>query len=291
MSGAPTTTRWRARGRCPSPGRYRPGVKLATLLALTLCAAACSTTSTAPSEDPGGFVTVVRVLDGDSLIVDIDGAETQVRLRGINTPERDECFDQEAKERTTRLAAVRIRLAGEGHDQFGRLLRYAFAEDGTLINQQLVVDGFALALSTDHPRLSEFKAAENAAFEAGTGRWQAEACGPARPVGIAISGLEPNAPGDDAQNLNGEWVELTNRGTGAARLQGWTLHDESSSHRFTFPEDLTILPDDKLRIFSGCGTRTADALYWCDGNPIWTNGGDTAYLLDGSGNAVDRFPF
>jgi len=263
----------------------------ALALALALSAAACTTTSTSTAGDSGQSYAVMRVLDGDSLVVDIDGSEAEVRLLGINTPERGECFDQAAKDRTTALAAGEISLSGEGEDQFGRLLRYAIASDGTLINRQLVIDGLALALSTDHPGLAEFKAAETAAFEAGTGRWGPAACGSAGEADVAITEFEPNAPGNDAQNPNGEWVKLTNRGTRAAPMKGWILHDESSSHRFRFPTDFSIASGAGVRIFSGCGERSVDALYWCEGGPVWSNSGDTAYLLDGSGNVVDRFAF
>ena len=259
--------------------------------AIALLAAACSSTSQSFSDSPVGLVTVVRVLDGDSLVVTIDGREAQVRLLGINTPERGECFAEPARELTTRMTSGPIRLEAEGEDQFGRLLRYAFTGDGTLINRRLIDDGLALAVSADHSRLAEFKAAEEEAFTGGLGRWRKDACGPPDPARIAITGLEPNAPGDDAQNPNGEWVELTNSGTAPARMDGWTMRDESSSHRFAFPAEFTLPAGGQVRVFSGCGAATSQALYWCEGGPIWSNGGDTAYLLDGSGNVADRHAF
>ena len=114
-------------------------------------AAACN--GTAAPTVPAGTEAVVAVLDGDSLVVDLGGEETEVRLLGINTPERDECFDQEARARAGELAGDRVRLSGEDEDRFGRLLGYAYTEDGTLINQQLVAEGMALALSTNHALL------------------------------------------------------------------------------------------------------------------------------------------
>jgi hypothetical protein len=167
----------------------------------------------------------------------------------------------------------------------------AFAGEGPLINLQLIDEGLALALSGDHPRRSEFKAAEEAALESRRGRWQPEACGPAHPARIVISDLEPNAPGDDAQNPNGEWVELSNQGSESAPMGGWVLQDESSSHRFVFPSDFMLPPGTQLRIFSGCGDATREALYWCAGGAVWSNGGDTAYLLDPSGNVAARHAF
>lgn len=262
-----------------------------TGVALALSVAACTGTAAPTAPDAADSVPVVRVLDGDSLVVGIDGTETDVRLLGINTPERDECFDAEAKARTTELAVGRVRLAGSDEDRFGRLLRYAYAEDDTLINRQLVTEGFALALSTGHSLRADFKAAEEAAFQQRIGRWQPDACGPPSGAAIEISELEYDAPGDDARNANGEWVDITNTGSAAVALEGWVLQDESSSHRFEFPDASTLAAGDRIRVSSGCGIPSEDHLFWCDEDPVWSNDGDTAYLLDGWGNVVDRFAF
>ena len=265
--------------------------RTALAINLALLAAACN--GTAAPTVPAGSDAVVRVLDGDSLIVAVGGTETEVRLLGINTPERDECFDQEAKERARELAGERVRLSGEEKDRFGRVLGYAYTEDGTLINQQLIVEGMALALSTNHALRAEFKTAEQTAFDQQLGRWQADACGPASGNDLAIDRLTYDAPGDDSRNSNGEWIDIINGGRDSASLQGWSIQDESSSHRFRFPDDFTLSAGDRVRISSGCGTPSADHLFWgeCDGDAVWSNSGDTAYLLDAFGNVVDRFAF
>jgi endonuclease YncB( thermonuclease family) len=259
--------------------------------ACALVAAACTGIVEPTALDTGDSVAVVRVLDGDSLVTRSNGSDSEVRLLGINAPERDECYAGQARSRTIDLAADRVLLSGTDRDRFGRLLAYAYTSDGMLINQQLIAEGLALALTTDHPRLAEFKAAEEAAFRERLGRWQADACGPATAAGARIGGLQYDAPGDDGQNPNGEWVEITNgRGT-VADLTGWTLQDESSSHRFEFPAGFRLGPSEGVRIFSGCGEPAGDRLFWCDEDPVWNNGGDTAYLLDPVGNVVDRYAF
>jgi micrococcal nuclease len=260
-------------------------------IALVLILASCTGSAAPTAPDPSEAVRVVRVLDGDSLVVEIAGIETEVRLLGINTPERDECFDDQAKARTTELAVGRVRLVGNDEDRFGRLLRYVYATDDTLINQQLLTEGLALALSGGHSLHSDFKAAEAEAFRQRVGRWQPEACGPAAGGAVEISALEYDAPGDDARNSNGEWVEITNTGNRPAVLNGWAIQDESSSHRFRFPSGFSLAPQAAVRVLSGCGTPSDDQLFWCDGDPVWTNSGDTAYLLDPSGNVVDRLAF
>ncbi|MCP4248315.1 MAG: thermonuclease family protein, partial [bacterium] len=153
-----------------------------------MAVAACTGNAAPTTPGPADSVPVVRVLDGDSLVVLIDGAETEVRLLGINSPERDECFDAQAKARTKELVTDRVSLAGDDEDRFGRLLRYAYAPDGTLINLQLVAEGMALALSTGHPLQADFKAMEAAAFQQHDGRWRADACGPAVDATVTLTG-------------------------------------------------------------------------------------------------------
>ncbi len=236
---------------------------LICFIALALISAACS--STTEPTGPADSAQVVTVLDGDSLVVRIDGGNRDVRLLGINTPERDECFSDEARAATADMVSPTVQLLGEGGDQFGRLLRYVYAEDGALINLELIQGGFALALSTEHGLLDEFKAAEAGAFADRLGLWQTDACGPAGASTVGISRVEPNAPGDDTQNPNGEWVEIANQGSDSVQLSGWTVRDESSQHRYSFPSGFTLDAGAEVRVLSGCGDNSADELYWCEG--------------------------
>jgi endonuclease YncB( thermonuclease family) len=55
---------------------------------------------------------VVRIVDGDTIRVQVGGVEEPVRFYGIDTPERgDRCFD-EATERTRQLSADEVLLRG-----------------------------------------------------------------------------------------------------------------------------------------------------------------------------------
>jgi hypothetical protein len=47
--------------------------------------------------------------------------------------------------------------------------------------------------------------------------------------------VEADAPGNDNDNLNGEWVETANQGPSETELAGWVLKYESASHRYHFP--------------------------------------------------------
>ena len=97
----------------------------------------------------GEKVRVERVVDGDTIVL-VDGR--RVRYIGINTPEiahtqtgTDECFGLEAKERNRALTEGKVVYLEKDiseTDQYGRLLRYVYA-DGFMVNSRLVEEGFA----------------------------------------------------------------------------------------------------------------------------------------------------
>lgn len=117
--------------------------------------------------------------------------------------------------------------------------------------------------------------------------WSPDACGPATSgaTDIAVE-VNADAPGDDGQNLNGEWVRFTNRGMATVDLDGWQVADESASHRYRF-SDLRLDPGRSVTLFSGCGADDDTSRYWCvSGSAVWNNSGDTVFLRDGRGNIV-----
>jgi micrococcal nuclease len=94
---------------------------------------------------------VLRVVDGDTIHVEIDGRDETVRFYGIDTTERGEaCFD-EATERTAALAGDEVRLLPDarGRDRYGRLLRYVYSPAGLSIDAEMVAEGLAHAWRQD----------------------------------------------------------------------------------------------------------------------------------------------
>jgi len=113
-----------------------------------------------------------------------------------------------------------------------------------------------------------------------------------RAPGVRITAAEFNAPGDDRkkENLNGEWVEVKNKGAGTTKLRGWTLHDEAAKpHTYTFPNDLTLAPGEAVRVHTGSGRDRKPDLYWEATWPVWNNDGDTTTLVDSHGRVVDTY--
>ena len=248
----------------------------------------------APSlPDDGVVVSVRSVLDGDSLRVEMpDGSSEEVRLLGINTPERDECLGDSSREAAERLIDEQeVILSGSGdadRDQFGRLLRYVYLADGTLVNEQLLLGGAALALSNDHEFELVFRDAEDTAFEAGLGLWGIGACGEMGSTEVRIVDIDYNPPGPDDKHTNDEWVALSNTGSVTVDISGWIVRDESTRHRFMFPGGTALSAGQQIVLRSGCGDATETTFFWCASDPVWSNGGDTALLLDQNGNVIDR---
>lgn len=114
---------------------------------------------------------VMRVSDGDTLVVSLHGRDVKVRLSGIDCPESDQEFGPEAKRALENtLSGDRVSLKTEGEDQYGRLLAQAFAPDGTLVNLRLVETGFAW-VRRDFTNDPELIAAEARARAEGLGLW------------------------------------------------------------------------------------------------------------------------
>lgn len=132
-----------------------------------------------------GFYRVTHVYDGDTILVDMDGNPEKVRLIGIDTPETHDpdvdvqCYGPEATAYMTNLLdGETVRLESDStnsnRDRYDRLLRYVFAEDGTLINKSLIEKGYAFAY-TRFPFIKkvDFVAAETAARDSRKGLWAA----------------------------------------------------------------------------------------------------------------------
>lgn len=261
--------------------------------------ASASDTSSPPGSPPASApltaeaprVEVVDVIDGDTLDVRVDGTVERIRLIGINTPERGECFADEARDALVDLVAgreVRLERDTSGRDQYGRVLAYLHV-DGEHVNAALVRGGFAIARSypPDTSRDDELAAAQREAQRTGAGLWGADGCASdvdAEPISLSV---EADAPGDDSTNLNGEWLEIRNTGDEPLDLSGWTVKDESATHRYTFTDGTRVPGGASLRLFTGCGDDTAAERYWCrTGSAVWNNDGDTAFLLDPDGRTV-----
>ncbi len=153
-----------------------------------------------------GPLQVVRVKDGDTLVLDIEGQDEDVRLIGIDTPEKFESDKLSRDDADSPLRADEIQALGEGasrfaenllegeavylepglepRDRYGRLLAYLYLPDPegdwtfgdetfAQVNLELVRAGWADALTVppNDAYQGDFENAADAARRAGAGMW------------------------------------------------------------------------------------------------------------------------
>ena len=118
------------------------------------------------------------VIDGDTIQLHND---QQVKLIGVNTPEINQPFQsvehygREATAFTRKMVegeSVRLEYDKRLKDEYGRLLAYIYLKDGTLLNAEIIKQGYGHAYTRFPFRhLKEFMAFENEAKENKRGLW------------------------------------------------------------------------------------------------------------------------
>jgi len=133
---------------------------------------------------------VVRVIDGDTIEVSIQGQDEDVRYIGVDTPETVkpgapvQCYGPQASAENHQLVegrTVRLVFDRERRDAYGRLLAYVYtrprgdAERPRFVNAALVRDGYArtLAIAPNTAHASALQRLQARAGRAGRGLWGA----------------------------------------------------------------------------------------------------------------------
>jgi micrococcal nuclease len=127
-------------------------------------------------------VRVVRVVDGDTIVVSRDGSEERVRFIGVDTPEsvhpdasKNVPYGKVASAYTKdRLEGktVGLEFDVEERDRYGRLLAYVYIDE-EMFNEELVRKGHAM-IATYPPNVKyveRFTQAQEKAREEGLGLW------------------------------------------------------------------------------------------------------------------------
>lgn len=131
---------------------------------------------------------VVRVVDGDTIVVLVDGKEEKIRIIGINAPESVDprrgvqCFGKEA---SAHLAAIlegqsvtlTVDPTQDDVDKYGRWLRYVDVPSMD-VGRQMILDGYAYEYTYDEPyeRQTEYRSVQVEAEDAGAGLWAEDTC-------------------------------------------------------------------------------------------------------------------
>jgi micrococcal nuclease len=252
---------------------------------------------TASFQSEGEFWQATEVVDGDTLHVVGPGGELKVRVLGINTPESGECFSSESANALEGLVAdtdLVLVTDQTDLDQFERALRYVETADGVDVGAALVAGGYAISrrYEPDVARDALYSDLQATAQSDRVGLWAPDACGSPVVEGEVIEvEVNSDAPGDDSENLNGEWIRFTSVADKPIELDGWQVADESASHRYSFDE-VVLNTGRSVTLYTGCGVDSEIEVFWCEGSgPVWNNGGDTVFLRDPSGNLVAVFAY
>lgn len=132
-----------------------------------------------------GPYAVLRVVDGDTAMIEIDGEEKRVRFIGLDTPESvnpDESKNtpegKVASNFTKELLtgkSVYLEFDIEKEDKYGRTLAYLYLEDGvTMVQEEILRAGYAMVMTIqpNSKYADRLHAAQIEARENNAGFWE-----------------------------------------------------------------------------------------------------------------------
>lgn len=134
-------------------------------------------------ETQPGLYHVVEFVDGDTVTVDMNGHKETLRFIGVDTPETHDprkavqCFGKSAAAFTKNMIGNKsIRLEADplntNRDRYNRLLRYIYLPNGTLVNAEIIKQGYGFAyLSFPFTKAEEFRQYEVDARQNSRGLW------------------------------------------------------------------------------------------------------------------------
>jgi micrococcal nuclease len=255
-----------------------------------------------PSDStPTSEITVIRVIDGDTIEVDIEGVLHKVRYIGIDTPELDDerpefcVLAQEATRYNRQLVEgqeIRLEKDVSETDQYGRLLRYVYVGD-TFVNAELVSAGLAWAKA--YPPDTKYQdildEAESEARLAKIGIWQEEEI----PTPIFVENIQITFIFYDGQVPNvesDEYVEITNLGDQPQDLDGCMLMDIDEGYpSFIFPS-YVLAPGESVRVYTNEHHPEWGNFSFESSTAVWNNSEpDTAVLYDRQGNVLSTMSY
>lgn len=243
------------------------------------------------------YGTVDLVLDGDTFEVSWDSGyehpdgKTRIRLVGIDTNEvaTGECLADEATAALEDLlpsgTPVRLEARDLYSERLDRPLRHVFVGPNfeTNVAIELINDGLGLPASYDvEPdyRDEYYTAGEQAVVDQ-VGLWADDACGSTDGDPTIDVSVNYDAAGNDANNLNDEYVQIRNTGSTQLNLNGWSFRSSARLEGSTQTMPAWIVqPGSKIRIHMGSGSDTSTDKYLGMPEAWFDNTSDVLYLRD-----------
>jgi endonuclease YncB( thermonuclease family) len=245
---------------------------------------------------PGGWppapheATVISVYDGDTVTL---STGDKVRLRWVNTPELkpEEPWAREARALSERLVMgqlVTLDPAQTERDAYGRIVAGITTREGSLSMALLEAGlGHLFIIPPDDTDLRPLIEAQERARKERRGIWSNELFqGP-----LHITSLHADAPGPDAENVNGEYLRICNISAGPIDLKGYKLRTRAGQE-VALPS-VTLPAGHTAKVMSGTGVdqtlpSLAIEVHLGSSVPIWGDEGDMATLLGPDGREIDR---
>ncbi|MEK6845087.1 MAG: thermonuclease family protein [Nanoarchaeota archaeon] len=218
------------------------------------------------------FVKIDRVIDGDT----VKSNETSIRLLGINTPEKNEKYYQEAKDSLNEMIlnkTVRFEYGKDKKDRYNRTLAYIFLNNEN-INLKQVERGFANYY---------FPSGKDVYYDDFKKAWE-----------ICIENNKNLC--EKSKNICAECIELKdfnydsqeavfhNSCNYDCNLNDWKIKDEGRKN-FIFP-DFNLNFKKEVVVKIGEGVDNSEILFWKGEDYVWTKTGDTLFLRDSEGKLV-----
>jgi micrococcal nuclease len=134
-----------------------------------------------------GPYAVKRIVDGDTIVVTIDGIDEKIRMIGVDTPESVH-VDESKNTDTGKIASeytvsqltgkyVYLEYDEDKYDNYNRILAYVYtADDGEMYNLHLIEAGMAKTMTIEPNTKYEmtFSEAEKTANENDVGFWDTD---------------------------------------------------------------------------------------------------------------------
>jgi endonuclease YncB( thermonuclease family) len=254
---------------------------------------------------------VQRVVDGDTVIVndEVTGAQSRIRLLGINAPEKPtkrkpgNCGGVQALETLTALLPVgtRVRLLSSDRASTGKAQRpqrvvLAYNEKTGEFDQDVAWGmaergwGVWFTAPREAAMSSLYRAAIEGAQQRRVGIWSPELCGAVEQPEASLTMRLTRGDG----GVRDESVTVRNTGGSTVDISGWMLRAAGNAGWYTFPGGSVLNPGDIRVVHTGRGRdrqpngydlyrNRAKELYVDPGREPNLIGNGT-YLLDRAGN-------
>lgn len=186
---------------------------------------------------------VVRVVDGDTVVANVDGKDTTIRIIGINSPEsttRTECFGKEASAKAKEfLSGKWIQLERDDtqteRDKYNRLLRYVWFDNGTDFGRRMIEEGYAYEYTYNIPynNQAQYKQTQANAEKNDIGLWSSKTCSGSKAIPEPVSAPAPTpkatpAPAPTPSTSSGGVVKMSR--TGICHAPGTTYYSRTTNY-------------------------------------------------------------